>query len=242
LFLEDLQNRTYSEAAEAGAMSPTDACDDEITEAEVQLLKNSKLFSPGPFRGPNQPAELHVYPEDPLSPRHTAPTNRETLMRNVDAGAIVILRKDFSAMVGDLLELKAVSDAELEHYYMFVDTLKNHGGPNPQPGETVEQHGYRQSERLIQIRAKEMRRCRELTYKLQEYLAGAQSYTRDEIRSTRYERYILLHKLLIFMDISHENTISRIQRPREECKKCYHNDPRVQLYCTECYEFMNILL
>jgi hypothetical protein len=113
---------------------------------------------------------------------------------------------------------------------------------NPVPGESVQAHGYRQSERLIQIRAKEMRRARSLTYQLQEHLAGAKPYTKDEIRAIRYERYILLHKLLIFMDISHENTISRMQRPRESCKKCYHNDPRVQLYCDDCYRFLNILL
>ena len=231
----------FLEALLALVSKPPDPSADELTDEQLALLESVDLYSPGAYRGPEEPADLNTYPANPTSPTLRVP-DRTALLRDIDAGLVVVLRTDLQAIVGSPAKLEKCSDALLTGLFFYIDVTYDFGGSDPLPGETVDQHGFRQRERVMQTFAKDMRTARALTIELQGYLKRAVPSSPDQIRATRHARYYMMHKLLLNIEFSPSGAIARISRPDPTCTKCFNNDPRVQLYCDSCYRILNILL
>jgi hypothetical protein len=214
----------------------------DVDEGETTLMSIGGTYSPGPYRGPNEPVDLHEYPEAPKSPfRPDMIQSRAELNHCIDNGTTVLISFDLSRIVGASVDLLGCSDKSIMEAFLFVDTLMDHGGPYAEAGETVEVFSYRQRARVVQARAREMFFALGLSKKLMAHLDGIAFMTPAERDDVRYKRYISLHKILINMEINpNDQTIMRVDRPNPLCMTCFNNDPRFHLYCDACYDILEI--
>jgi hypothetical protein len=223
---------------------------DELTQSQRDTLIRGEVYAPGPYRGADEHRDLWVYPGAPKTPTRPATMpgyfNRSRVMEDMRKGRLLLLTWDLGGIVTrpEALTRETTTEADLLKLFVFVDPIRCFGGPDFDPtDENWTQYCWRQNNRVIQDRAFDLKTSSLQTARLRGIVSGSEKVSVLVETQLRYQRYILLHKLLIPMEISSEtNALEDVMRPYPRCFDCVLVDPRTRLYCDQCYEKLDILL